>query len=271
MIRLFDSHTHVQDARFDADREGVVERATAAGVTDLLVCGEDLASSEAAVTLAETVPGAIAAAGYHPHEARHASPEALDAIEALSRSEHVVAIGEIGLDFYRDLAPRDLQRRALDAQLAVAARLGLPVVIHSRDAEEAIEPHLRAFTEASPLRREGRALGVMHAFGGSLDQAQRYVELGFLISLACSVTYPKNDEARRIAAALPLDALLIETDSPALPPQGKRGERNEPANVIAAAEAIAEARGESIERVAEATAANAERLFTSAAVPGAAR
>lgn len=265
-MRLVDSHSHLQDARFDADREAVLARAAAAGVEAVAVCGEDLASSEAAVALAarSDAPRLFATAGFHPHEAAQATDGALAAIERLAREGGVAAIGEIGLDFHRERAPRAVQRRALDAQLELAARLGLPVSVHSRGAEAELEPHLARFAARSPLAARGRPHGVLHAFGGALEQARRYVALGFLVSLACSAGYRANDEARRVAAELPPDALLIETDSPALPPRDRRGERNEPAHVRDAAGVVAGARGEPVEAVAAVTAANALRLFGAA-------
>jgi TatD DNase family protein len=262
-VRFFDSHSHLQDARFDEDREAVLERAAAAGVDTIVVCGEDVESSEAAIALANrtATPRLLATAGFHPHEAARATNDRLEAIERLATNPGVVAIGEIGLDFYRDLAPREIQRRVLDTQLGIASRLGLPVSVHSRDAEEQIAPHLERFAAESPRSGEGKPLGVLHAFGGTLEQARRYVDLGFLVSLTCAAGYPRNDEARRIAAELPLSSLLIETDSPALPPQTRRGTRNEPANVRVAAEVVAEARGVRVEAVAAATTANAEALL----------
>ncbi len=262
-MRLIDAHSHLQDARFDADREAVLVRAAEAGVEAIVVCGEDVESSEAAIALAAATsqPRLLAAVGFHPHEASRASESALDAIERLAGAAPVAAIGEIGLDFYRELAPRATQRRVLDAQLAIAARLSLPVSLHSRDAEADLEPHLARFVAESPLAAAGCAPGVLHAFGGTLEQARRYAEMGFLISLTCAAGYPRNAEARRIAAELPLDSLLIETDSPALPPQFARGSRNEPANVRVIAEVAAAARGIAVETLAGATAANAEALF----------
>ncbi len=263
-MRFFDSHSHLQGARFDEDREAVLARAAATGAGTIVVCGEDVASSEAAVALAARTdhPRLLATAGFHPHEAAQATEDALDRIEELARTSPVAAIGEIGLDFYRDLAPRHVQRRVFDAQLAIAARLALPVSVHSRDAEGELQPHLSRFANESPLPGQGRALGALHAFGGTLEQARKYVEMGFLVSLTCSAGYPRNDEARRVAAGLPLASLLVETDSPALPPQARRGTRNEPANVRVAAEVVADARGISIEAVAAATTANAEALFS---------
>ncbi len=265
-MRLIDSHSHLQDARFDEDREAVLARAAAAGVVTIVVCGEDVASSEAAIALAEATarPRILAAAGFHPHEAARATNDALDAIERLAGSPRVAAIGEIGLDFHYDRAPRDVQRRVFDAQLAIAARLGLPVSVHSRDAETEVKPHLARFAAESPLAARGRAPGVLHAFGGTLEQARAYAAMGFLISLTCAAGYPRNDEARRLAAGLPLTSLLIETDSPALPPQSARGTRNEPANVRAVAELVAEARGLRPEAVAAATMGNADALLARA-------
>ncbi len=264
-MRLFDSHSHLQDARFDEDRESVLARAAAAGVEAVVVCGEDVESSRTAVALAEQGgaqrPRLLPTVGFHPHEAARATGPALDEIETLARSAPVAAIGEIGLDFYRTLAPPPVQRDAFEAQLAIAARLGLPVSIHSRDAEEEIAPHLSRYAAESPLAAAGQRVGVLHAFGGTLEQARRYVEMGFFISLTCSAGYPRNDEARRVAAGLPLTALLIETDSPALPPQARRGTRNEPAHVRVVAEVVAEARGVSVEAVANATTANGEALL----------
>ena len=262
-MRLIDTHCHLQDARFDADREAVLARAAEAGVVTIVVCGEDVASSEAAIALAESTarPRIRATAGFHPHEAARATEDALDAIERLAGNRHVAAIGEIGLDFHQDRAPRDVQRRVFDAQLAIAARLGLPVTVHSRDAETEVKPHLARFAAESPLPAQGRPPGVLHAFGGTLEQARAYTAMGFLVSLTCAAGYPRNDEARRLAAQLPLKSLLIETDSPALPPQSARGTRNEPANVLAVAELLAEARGVRAESIAAAMMANAEALF----------
>lgn len=258
-MRLFDTHCHLQDPAFGGDARGAIARAAEAGVAGMVVLGYDTPSNVRALELAADSPIVLAAVGYHPHEAGTVTLAMLAELEAQVAREDVVAVGEIGLDFYRDHSTPDDQRRVLAAQLEIALRQGKPVCVHSRGAEgaafELLTPYARAAAAA------GSRPGIMHCFGGTLEQALRYVELGFLVSIACAVTYPKNDENRRIARELPLEALVIETDSPYLPPQGRRGERNEPANVRAAAEAIAAARGARAEHVAEATARNAEDLF----------
>jgi TatD DNase family protein len=258
---LFDSHCHLQDRAFAADLESVLLAARAAGLVGMALCGYDGPSNEAALRISAAQPDVFPTVGYHPHDANDLTAEALAELEALARLPEVVALGEIGLDFYRDLSPRDVQRRALEAQLALAVRIGKPVCVHSRGAEEEIVAQLEPYAKASPLRAAGRPVGVMHCFGGSLEQARRYAALGFLVSIACSITYPASGAAREIAAGLALEWLLVETDSPYLPPQPLRGKRNEPARVGAAAEAIAVARRTTVEHVATATTANAVRLF----------
>ena len=258
---LFDTHCHLQDEAFDREFDAVARRAETAGVTRMLVCGYDRDSNGAALRLAGQCPSVIPAVGYHPHEADTVTGEMLEELAAQAALGEVVAVGEIGLDFYRGHSTEDGQRRILDAQLEVAIALDKPVSLHTRSAEDAIYPHLASYAARSRLGPSGRPVGVMHCFGGSPEQALRYVELGFLISLTCTLTYPRNDEARRMARELPLSSLVIETDSPYLPPQALRGRRNEPANLAAAAAALAAARGIPVAEVAAATTANACRVF----------
>jgi TatD DNase family protein len=259
-MQLFDTHAHLQDAAFD-DVDAVLARARDTGLVGITLCGYDAPSNEAALRMAAESPLLLPAVGFHPHEADAVSDAMLRDLEAQARLPEVVAIGEIGLDFFRDLSARDAQRRLIDAQLGIAARVAKPVCVHSRGAEDDAYTHLAEYSRACGWAPGAPPVGVMHCFGGMLEQAQRYVAIGFLISFACVVTYPRNDEARRMAAGLPLDAIVIETDSPYLPPQSLRGKRNEPANVAAAAQAIAEARGISVESVADASTRSAQRLF----------
>jgi TatD DNase family protein len=181
-------------------------------------------------------------------------------LESLAKLPQVVAVGEIGLDNYRHHSTAANQRKLIDAQLEIAVRVGKPVCVHSRMAEEEIHGNLAPYAAAA--KAAGVAVpGVMHCFGGTVEQAQRCTELGFLISIAAPITYPKNKEARRLARELPASSLVIETDSPYLPPQPMRGKLNEPSLVLHTGRAVAAARGESVDRVLEYTTANAERLF----------
>ncbi len=260
-MRLFDSHCHLQDEAFAGDVDSIIQRAREAGVSAMALCGYDAPSNAAALAIAANHPGVYPAVGYHPHEAATVSQAMLEELEAQVRRPEVIAVGEIGLDFYRDHSPHDVQRRVLDQQLGIAIRAGKPVSVHSRGAEDTIFPHLDAYASGQRRMFGERPVGVMHCFGGTLEQAQRYVEIGFLISTACTITYPSNTEGRRMVAGLPLSALLMETDSPYLPPQGRRGQRNEPSYIAAAAQAIAAAHGISTAEAAEVTFDNASRLF----------
>ena len=261
MTMLFDTHCHLQDDAFDREIDAVIRRAEAASVARMLVCGYDRDSNAAALRIATRSSSVVPAVGYHPHEADTVTGEMLADLATQAALPIVVAVGEIGLDFYRGHSGHDAQRRILDAQLDLAIAVNKPVSLHTRSAEDAVYPHLAAYAARSGLAGSGRPAGVMHCFGGTLEQALRYVELGFLISLTCTLTYPRNDKARRMARGLPLSSLVIETDSPYLPPQPLRGRRNEPANLPSAAAVIAAARGITAGEVAAATTANACRVF----------
>ena len=259
MSALFDTHAHLHDPALLADIDDVLARARAAGVERCMTVGTDLQTSRAAVALAETHDGIFATVGLHPHDAKDWTPELARELRALAGSERVVAIGEIGLDFYRNPTPRAIQLQAFREQLALADELDLPVVIHSRDAHDATWDVLAPWGAAC---RRGAPVGVLHCFSGHDTLALAYAEMGFLISFAGPVTYPKNDELRAAAAALRDDAIVIETDCPYLSPQPHRGERNEPANIRHTAEQIAEVRGQSLDIVASQTNLNALRLFS---------
>jgi len=261
VIELIDSHAHLQGAEFESDREAVIERSQAAGVGTIVVPAVDLASAQAAISLARRYAAVYATAGCHPHEAKDCGPAAVAAIEALLDAPEAIAVGEIGLDFYRMHSSRPQQLAIFAAMLALAARRALPVVVHCRDAWEEMLPILEAWSKGVGQSFDGRPLGVMHYFTGSAAIALRYVELGLLVSIHTSVTHPKAAALREVAATLPLESLLIETDSPYGAPQAQRGRRNEPAYVVEAAKAIAALRGLSLAAVAAATTANARRLF----------
>jgi TatD DNase family protein len=259
-MRLFDSHTHLQFPEFDEVRDTVLARAREAGVEAMLVVGTDVESSEKALALADSDPGLYAVVGCHPHVARRFDAGALDRLRKLASHPRAVAIGEIGLDFYRNLSPRDAQFQALRQQLALAAEAGLPVIVHSRDADEETYPVLAEWARALGPSRSNRPVGVMHYFSGGPELAHRYVELGFLVSIHTSVTYPNAEQRRAVAVAVPLDSLVVETDCPYGAPQSRRGQRGEPADIAEAVAKIAELRGITAEEVATRTSVNAWRL-----------
>lgn len=261
-MRLIDTHSHIHDPEFDGDRDEVIERARAAGVELILALGTDAANSRLALALAERHECVLAAAGVHPHDAGAASDADLDELEEMARHAKVAVIGEIGLDFFRDLSPRDRQVDVLRRQLETARRAGKPVAVHTREAHDEMLPLLTTWSrEMGGRLPDGRPLGFMHYFSGDAEQARRYIGIGFVISIHTSVTHPKAVLLAGIAREIPLEHLVIETDSPYGAPQLYRGKRNEPAYVVEAAAKIAELKGLSADVVAEATTRNAERLL----------
>jgi TatD DNase family protein len=260
-LRLIDTHAHLDFSRFDNDRPAAIERAQAAGVAAIVNVGTDLLSSRRAVALSEQYRDVYAAVGMHPHDAKKLDGGALAELRALAQQPKVVAVGEIGLDFYRDLSPRAVQRRAFQAQLAWAAKMGKPVIVHDRDAHYEIIEMLTNWAtglRGSPLA--GR-MGVLHTFSGDLGMAEKAIDLGFYVSFSGPVTYKGADQLASVAKALPLDRILVETDCPFLTPHPHRGKRNEPAYVRLVAESIAALRGMPFDELARATTANAQRLF----------
>jgi TatD DNase family protein len=237
MTVLADTHCHLCLEAFRDDLEPVLERASRAGVRRILVPGIDLTTSRRAVTLAESHDVVFAAVGLHPHAASEWGPSAYHELRALAQSPRVVAIGETGLDFYRNYAPRDRQMAAFDQQLELADELALPVVVHSRESMPEVLDRLTRWAGAERPRA-----GVLHAFSGDTSDASRALEAGFYIGVAGPVTYPSAHALRSLAAGLPSDRWLVETDAPFLPPVPHRGERNEPAHVLLVAEALASAR-----------------------------
>ena len=269
---LIDSHCHLQFPQFRHDRPQALERAWQAGLSAVVVVGTDAEDSRQAVALAESDERLFACVGCHPHSAAALDEAGRATLRSLASSPKAVAIGEIGLDFYRNLSPPDEQRAVFQEMLDLAGELGLPVVIHARQADEDTFAILSRW--ASQVRRsEGRPLGVLHCFSGDLTLALRYHELGFLISLAGTVTYPNAGHLATVAGGLPPDTILVETDAPYLAPQGHRGRRNEPAYLKETVARIAELRGQSPQQVGERTAANAAALFglPQTAAPTAAR
>jgi TatD DNase family protein len=261
-IRLIDSHAHLDMSRFDADRDEAMQRAAQAGVTTIINVGIDLASSRKAIEMAARYPAILVAVGIHPQEATNIIDSDIAILADLACKAKVMAIGEIGLDFYHDCAPHEQQIKVLQWQLSLANETNLPVIIHCRQAEKDILDVLSSWrTECGNSRSSP---GVIHCFNGSLELAEIYLKLGFYISLGAYIGYPSSKSLREVVKALPLDKLLIETDCPFLPPQSRRGQRNEPAYVVETARELAAIKGMSLQEIASITGGNASLLF----VPG---
>jgi TatD DNase family protein len=262
-MEFVDTHCHLDFNTFDTDRGSVLRRAVDHGLRRLLVPGVDLASSQRAIRLAEAEEHVFAAVGVHPNDALSWKKDSLATLRHLAEHPKVVAIGEIGLDYYRDRASMELQARIFNEQLALAAQLGLPVVIHSRqameDTLEALETWQQVLVASDSTLSERP--GVLHSFSGRLEEAQRAIRANFFIGATGPVTYPNAHELRKTLLSLNLEDILIETDAPFLTPQPHRGERNEPAYVCYVAEKLAEMFDLSLESVASTTTNNANKIF----------
>ena len=255
MMEWFDSHCHVDEVQFDGDRDEVLSRMAAEGITRYAVIGSDIATSRRAVAFAREHAGAVAVGGVHPHEAKDFDPESgLDALRSWYQRGEIRAIGEIGLDYYYDLSPRDTQKEVCRIQMELAWELNAPVAFHIRDAHQEM---LDLMKEMKP-RLTG---GIIHCFSGSPEMAREYLKLGYSISFAGPLTFKKAPKLQETARMVPRDRLLIETDSPYLSPEPMRGRRNEPANVRFVGLKLAELRGESPEEVAAYTTENAMRVY----------
>lgn len=253
-MTLVDSHCHLDDEKFDGDRDAVIERARAAGVERMMAIGTghgppDL---EAAIRLAGRYPCIHATIGIHPHDAAKATPAAFDRLAELAEHPAVLAVGEIGLDYHYDFSPRDVQRRVFAAQLQLAAGAKKPIVIHTREAWE---------DTMMLVREQGLPYGgIMHCFSGGPREAEEALALGFHLSFGGIVTFPNAQSVRDAAALTPDDRLLVETDAPYLAPVPYRGKRNEPAFLVETVRRIAELRGVTPAHIAQATVRNFERL-----------
>lgn len=250
---MIDTHAHLDVGEFDKERDETIARALAAGVVNIITVGTDLESSKKAVELAERYTGVYAAVGIHPHDATTTSEANIAKLGEIARHPRVVAIGETGLDFFRDYSPRTAQIQALKWHLTLAVELGLPVVIHCREAEKDMLNLLHSTHQ--------QYQGVIHCFRGDTDTAREYLDMGFHLSLAAYIGYPSSAKAHDVIRSIPGDRLLVETDCPFLPPQGHRGERNEPSYLPLTVSSLAAIRREQYEDTAKATSQNAQRLF----------
>jgi len=266
---MIDSHAHLDSARYDEDREAMLQRARAAGVEAILSIGigDGPDTMQRAAELSEEfasrsdVPRIYASAGIHPHEASLATLEALKKLEELARHKNVIAIGEIGLDYFYDHSPRDQQKQVFRAQMEIAAAAELPIIIHcrpSQDSNNAWDDTLDLLEKEWAPQQLG---GILHCFTGTAEHAQRAAQLDFMLSFAGNVTFPKAAALREVAAKIPLERLLIETDSPFLAPPPNRGKRNEPAWVGAVAAQLGELHSRNPADVASITTENFYRFF----------
>ena len=254
-MRLFDTHAHLHFPDFAEDLDAVLDRARAAGVRGMVTIGTDRDTNCAVVDLAKRLPDVWATVGIHPHDAGEAAEADFEALERVAREEpRVIGFGEMGLDFFRNLSPPDAQRQAFRRQIDIARRVRKPLVIHCRDAHDET---LALLTE----ERAGETGGVMHCFSGDVEIARRCLDLGLYISLAGPVTYKNARALPDVARFVPEDRLVVETDSPYLPPTPHRGKRNEPAYVALTAEHVARLRGADPETLGDRLTANAASLF----------
>jgi TatD DNase family protein len=251
---LVDTHAHLHFPEFADDLDAVLARARAAGVRAMLTVGTDVETSQAAIALAAREPDVWATVGIHPHEAGTADDAAIAEIERLTASPRVVAVGEIGLDYFRNLSPREDQLRVFTRLLEVARRTGKPTVIHCREAHADVLELLAAV-------RMSEVGGIMHCFSGDVEVARRALDLGLLVSIAGPITYPNARKLPEVVRFVPGDRLVVETDCPFLPPQPYRGKRNEPSYVTVTVDRVAELRREPFDAVAERTALNARHLL----------
>lgn len=254
---LIDSHAHIDFPQFDEDRDAMLQRARESGVNTLLAVGTGPGPEklDAALPYAEQHEWIYTSIGIHPHEAKDATAQHFDELARLAQHPKVIAWGEIGLDYFYDHSPREVQATVFRSQMELASAAKLPVIIHCRDAWDDCLQQLEEEWAATSLG------GVLHCFTGTLEHAQRGLEMGFMISFAGNSTFPKTQNLRDVARELPLDRILIETDAPYLAPQPYRGRRNEPAYVAEVAKTLAAVRNLPADEFAAATAANFRRFF----------
>ena len=250
---FIDSHAHLEMEEFDGDREEVLRRALEAGLTHIVTVGTDLQSSGKAVRLSENHPFVFSTVGFHPHNAKDADSASMNALASLAKDHRVVAWGEIGLDFFWRHSSPQAQLEVFEQQLDMASGLDLPVIIHSREANDEVLRVLK--------KRMGSGKGVIHCFSGDYDVAMAFVDMGYVISIPGTVTYKNASVTHDVVRKVPLECLLVETDAPFLAPIPFRGKRNEPAHVVHTVRKIAELRHLDVQAVAHATSENARRIF----------
>ncbi len=252
-MKLFDTHTHLEDRRFDEDRDKLIAALKGNNVVKAVTVGTNMETSQQCIDIAEKYEGIYAAVGLHPHDAKDFKDTDIQAFEKMARNKNVVAIGEIGLDYHYDFSPRDRQMHAFEMQIDMAKGLNLPAVYHIREA----------FGDFLPMVRQGRCVNnaVMHCYGGSVESAKICLDAGMMISFTGVITFKNASKILDVVKYVPLERLMIETDCPYMAPVPHRGKRNEPAYVIEVAKTMAQIKGISIEEMAEITYNNAVGFF----------
>jgi TatD DNase family protein len=250
---LADSHAHLEMNDFDRDRDEVIRRAENAGVDLIITVGTTLDDCRKAVSIANKYKNVYAAIGIHPHEVKDIDETTYETLKKLAKMDKVVAFGEIGLDFFRNLSPRDVQIRRFGEQLELASEIGLPIIIHDRDAHQETLEMLGGW--------KGKHRGVVHCFSGNYKMAEKCLEMGFFISIPGAITFGKSEKLQDVIRHIPVTDILVETDAPYLTPHPHRGKRNEPAYVIHTAKKVAEIKGLSLEELASVTYQNTRNVF----------
>ncbi|MCL4441335.1 MAG: TatD family hydrolase [Firmicutes bacterium] len=251
---FFDSHAHLDDRKYGQDRHEMLMRAREQGVSNIINVGYDIPSSQRSVALAEKYDFIYAAVGIHPHDAADCGEDGLDKIRKMASHPKIVAVGEMGLDYYRNLSPQDTQQQVFRQQIRLAVDLGKPIIVHDREAHGDVMKILKE-------EKADQARGVLHCFSGSMEMARECLKMGFYISIAGPVTFNNARKLQEIAVEIPIDKLLIETDAPYLTPEPHRGTRNESSYVVYVGRCIAKLRNIPVEELAAATTANAKILF----------
>ncbi len=250
---FIDSHAHLEMRAFDRDRDEVITRAKEAGVDYIVTIGTTLADCKKAISIANKYESVYAVVGIHPHGVKNINDLTYESLKEMAKAEKVVAYGEIGLDFFRNLSPRDVQIKRFGEQLELASEIGLPVVIHDREAHVETLKILKGW--------KGNRRGIVHCFSGDYEMAKKCLDMGFYISIPGTITFQKSEKLREIVGKIPIESLLVETDSPYLTPHPKRGKRNEPANVVLTARRIAEIKGLPLKEVGRITSENTKNVF----------
>ncbi len=250
---IADSHAHLEMHDFDHDRKEVIRRAEEAGVHLIITVGTTLDDCRKAISVANEFKNVYAAIGIHPHEVKDIDHNTYGALKKLAKMDKVVAFGEIGLDFFRNLSPRDVQMRRFGEQLDLAQEIGLPIIIHDRDAHHETVKMLHGW--------KGNSKGIVHCFSGDYRMAEKCIDMGFFISIPGAVTFGKSEKLQEVVRRIPLSSILVETDAPYLTPHPHRGKRNEPAYVIHTLRKVAELKGVSPEELASATYQNTKTVF----------